>query len=229
LSPSRCVFALCVPFYIARKGIAKGSLSQSGAIAGIAIGFIMTISNYCFSACLLTFFISGSRATKFRQKKKAQLEDNFQEGGKRNWVQVICNAGPAAQVAVLFMLEIGCGEPLVDFTHNFNVSWLCMAVLGSLACANGDTFASEIGVVSEWAQPRLVTTFRKVPPGTNGGVSLVGTISSFVGGLFVGGAYHAALSLLADVDLLEKAPPQWPIILLGGIAGLLGSFVDSLL
>lgn len=89
----------------------------------------------------------------------------FPPGSRRNWMQVICNGGPAAQLAIVFMLEVGCGEPSIDFVHHYTVSWLCMSVLGALACANGDTFASEIGSVAGWGEPRLITNFQKVPRG----------------------------------------------------------------
>lgn len=32
-----------------------------------------------------------------------------------------------------------------------------------------------------------------------------------------------------DRNILAASPPQWPLILFGGIAGLLGSIIDSLL
>ena len=56
-----------------------------------------------------------------------------------------------------------------------------------------------------------------------------GTLSSLLGGAMVGAAYHASLTLIADVNQLEASPPQWPLILVGGLAGLIGSLVDSIL
>lgn len=32
-----------------------------------------------------------------------------------------------------------------------------------------------------------------------------------------------------DADALSWGPPQWPVIVFGGVAGLLGSVIDSLL
>lgn len=45
-----------------------------------------------------------------------------------------------------------------------------------------DTFSSELGILSK-GNPRLLTSwnFRKVPPGTNGGISLLGTLAGFLG------------------------------------------------
>lgn len=63
--------------------------------------------------------------------------------------------------------------------------------------------------------------------GTNGGVTTVGLIVSFLGGATVGTAYFITQLLL--VNELHLADPQWPLIMYGAIAGLLGSVLDSFL
>ena len=47
----------------------------------------------------------------------------------------------------------------------FRSSWLSLAILGGIASCCGDTFASEFGSVMGFHKPRLITTFRTVPPG----------------------------------------------------------------
>ena len=89
----------------------------------------------------------------------------FFSGSRRNWIQVICNGGVATFVAILFMLEGGCGERLVDFIYDYTVTWLCMSVLGSLACAAGDTFASEFGTVLGQGKTKLIINGKPVPKG----------------------------------------------------------------
>jgi len=65
-------------------------------------------------------------------------------GGQRNWIQVISNGGMATELAILYLLDVGSGERAIDFAKDYRASWLGLSVLGSLACANGDTWASGI-------------------------------------------------------------------------------------
>ena len=86
-------------------------------------------------------------------------------GGQRNWKQVVCNGGVATWLAVIYMMEIGCVELPVNFSRHYEASWLAIAILGSLACCCGDTFASEFGSVLGVGDPRLITTLHVVPHG----------------------------------------------------------------
>jgi len=102
-------------------------------------------------------------------------------------------------------------------------------VLGAVACCNGDTWASELGSVIATADPFLITTFQKVPKGTNGGVTVVGLISSLLGGLVIGVAYYMGIFMAASQVDMAIAPCQLLVILVGGLGGLLGSLLDSLI
>ncbi|PVD30141.1 hypothetical protein C0Q70_09403 [Pomacea canaliculata] len=227
--PWRWFVACIAPMMIAVYGLKKRNLCTSGAVAGVIIGFLLTLSNLCFFAALLSFFFIGSRATKFKSHLKRKLEIDFKEGGQRNWIQVVCNGGVAAWLAIIYMIEVGCTELPINFKRHYTSSWLAMAVLGSLSCCCGDTLASELGTVIGESSPRLITNFKIVPKGTNGGISAAGTIASGIGGLLVGAAYYAVLlATLQDLPLVEN-PPQWPLLLVATLSGILGSMIDSLL
>jgi uncharacterized protein (TIGR00297 family) len=88
--------------------------------------------------------------------------------------------------------------------------------IGSIATATADTLASEIGVT---VQPRLITTLKKVPPGTDGGISVVGTVAGIIGAGIIGIAAY----------LLGIFPDPYVTLKISIIAGTVGCFVDSIL
>lgn len=47
----------------------------------------------------------------------------------------------------------------------YMTSWFSMSVLGCLAAVSGDTWSSEVGSVIGSSEPRLITTWEKVPRG----------------------------------------------------------------
>uniref|UniRef100_A0A8C3QQV5 Transmembrane protein 19 n=1 Tax=Cyanoderma ruficeps TaxID=181631 RepID=A0A8C3QQV5_9PASS len=227
ISPWRWLFSVLVPLIIATQGFKKKSLDHSGALGGLVVGFILTVANYSFFSSLFVFFVTSSKLTKWKKDIKRQIDSEYKEGGQRNWVQVFCNGGVPTELALLYMIENGPGEIPIDFSKEYTASWMCLSLLGALACSAGDTWASEIGSVMSKSKPRLITTWEQVPVGTNGAVTLVGLISSLLGGMTVGIAYF--ITQLIFVSDLEISAPQWPIIVFGAAAGLLGSIVDSYL
>ena len=88
--------------------------------------------------------------------------------------------------------------------------------IGSIATATADTLASEVGVVE---QPRLITTFKKVPPGTDGGISIVGTAAGIIGAGIIG----------VSAYILGIFPDPFVTLKVSIIAGTVGCFVDSIL
>lgn len=106
---------------------------------------------------------------------------------------------------------------------------LIIQISGVFACCNGDTWASELGTVFAKSDPVLLTTWKRVPKGTNGGISPVGIFFSIVGGLIIGVAYYLSILYFTDKVTWTYAPPQWPVILFGALAGFIGSLIDSLM
>ncbi|KIK71196.1 hypothetical protein GYMLUDRAFT_235552 [Collybiopsis luxurians FD-317 M1] len=102
------------------------------------------------------------------------------------------------------------------------------ATLGHFACCLGDTLASELGILSR-SKPILITTLKPVPPGTNGGVSVGGTLASVVGGIIMG--FTMSVCLIIESSRCQES---WTSVFLsmvcwGAIGGGTGSLVDSLL
>lgn len=227
VSPWRWMFSVIVPLIITSHALKNKSLDYSGAIGALLVGIILTVANFSFFSALLTFFVSSSKLTKWKAEAKKRLDAEYQEGGQRNWLQVFCNGGIPTEIALLYMIENGPGEIAINFSKQYTASWMCLSLLGALACSSGDTWASEVGSVASKRQPRLITTWEKVPIGTNGGVTFVGLIASILGGTVVGLAY--LLTQFMFVEDLGLSPPQWPIVLYGAVAGFLGSILDSYL
>ena len=95
-------------------------------------------------------------------------------------------------------------------------------------CNQGDTWSSEIGILSKSEPFSILPPFNKVPRGTNGGVSLLGLGASIVGGWVVGIGY-VILSCLICQQWIGGYKAFMYGIILSGIAGLGGSAIDSVL
>ena len=91
-----------------------------------------------------------------------------------------------------------------------------MAYAAAVATAAADTCSSEVGK-AYGRRTFLITTLRSVPPGTEGGVSLEGTMAGLAGGAVVGGV-GAAVGLYS-----------WPLAAVVAASGLLGSLAESVL
>ncbi len=104
---------------------------------------------------------------------------------------------------------------------SFSLSVLRLCYICHYSVCNGDTWASELGSVFGGV-PVLVTSLRKVPPGTNGGITILGLGASFLGGSFVAVCSQALSGIL-------KVPPVFGSVLqaaaVGGLFGFVGSFV----
>jgi uncharacterized protein (TIGR00297 family) len=176
----------------------RRSLSPSGAAAAIAVGTAVWAGGGArWFAVLMTFFVTSTALGRVGRAAKETTKREFSKGDRRDALQVLANGGVAAAAAALFAWR----------------SWPGFAALfvGALATANGDTWATELGVLSR-REPISLTTFRRVPRGTSGAVSPLGLVAT------LSGAAAVALPL---------ASLRW--IGVAAVAGFLGSLADSLL
>jgi uncharacterized protein (TIGR00297 family) len=211
---------------------AKGALTPSGVGGAILTGTLLFgFGGLIGAAALLAFFLSSSLLSRRFKEAKRQVEADYAKGGTRDFGQAMANGGIAALAALLLGLT----------GHS---AWLG-AMVGALAAANADTWATELGVLARRA-PRLITTLRPVPKGTSGGVTIAGLAAAAGGGVTVGLvailaallAPFVPLSLpvglpsLRGIELAFVSATAYALVfgaLLFGLVGLVGSLVDSLL
>jgi uncharacterized protein (TIGR00297 family) len=225
ISPFRVILSIVLAFLVAFRGYKRRSLSQSGAITAFMTGAITFFCGYRFGFILILFFASSSFLTKYKSSEKKKLEADFKEGGQRDWIQVLCNSFPAT-IASMAYFSLQQEEIFLDFDRFWLQSFHQAFILGFYACCNGDTWASELGILST-EKPYLITNFKRVPAGTNGGISKMGTLASVAGGTFIGVSFFVLGRIFCVFD--ENSPNQWPIIFLGTVGGTLGSMIDSYL
>ncbi|KAI9202563.1 integral membrane protein DUF92-domain-containing protein [Polychytrium aggregatum] len=239
------VLAIAGSGYLAYSGLKKKSLSPSGAAAACALGLaVFTHPYHLFAVVLVVFYLSGSRLTKYKAERKRQLEESYLDGGQRTAYQVFCNGFLAGVVCVLHRLLVLqtaqqqsspdrdlAQEPLcfafgseTDSATRLNAV-LIISYVALIAACCGDTFSSELGILSK-SPPYLITTFKQVPPGTNGGVSPLGLLGSLLGGLMVG-VFGGLLVPLGPG--CPRVLPTLQLVVTGAAAGVVGSLIDSLM
>jgi uncharacterized membrane protein len=106
---------------------------------------------------------------------------------------------------------------------------LLVGIIANYASVAADTFSSELGILSK-SQPRLITSLnlRKVPPGTNGGVTTTGIAAGLLGSLVIVAASMALIPFCAPTEGWNlKARNRFAFAM--AIWGALGSILDSLL
>mmetsp|Transcript_3887 Transcript_3887/g.9523 ORF Transcript_3887/g.9523 Transcript_3887/m.9523 type:complete len:287 (+) Transcript_3887:429-1289(+) len=220
----RTAGALSIAGLLALGGYRKRSLSPSGAVAAFLTGAVHFLAGPRLAYTLIAFFISSSALTKFQSGKKKELEHNHKEGGCRNWVQVLANSLFASVLCALLLVCTDSLEKVIDLKAQPLESAILVAFIGHYACCNGDTWASEIGILSK-KKPYLVLNLRPVPHGTNGGISVLGLTASAAGGLFIGLCFWLFGALLGVHSRRENLL----VIAIGCVGGFLGSLIDSLL
>ncbi|WP_282936747.1 DUF92 domain-containing protein [Paenibacillus sp. RC67] len=209
------VVGLGCSLIIAMAAYAKKSLSVSGAAAAVVVGTVMYVyGSLPWFGTLIVFFITSSLLSKWKQRRKAAVEQNYAKTGRRDAGQVVANGG----IGMLLCL----GNSI--WPHPF---WWA-AYIGVMATVNADTWATEIGGLSQ-SQPRSIVSGRRVPAGTSGGITLLGLAASLVGGVVIGVSAWVLLSFQTDSDhsTAEGAVSWGSLLLLGACGGLAGSLIDS--
>lgn len=172
---------------------ARKALDLLGSIFMIIMGVIIIFAagvNWLF--LIFLFLILGVAFTRYKHDYKKEI--GVYEGTRT--IKNVVSNGIVAFVMAAFGNYAG--------------------FIGSIATATADTMASEVGVVST---PRLITNFKKVPPGTDGGISLPGTAAGIMGAALIGLAAY----------ILGIYPDLTKTMTIAVVAGTFGCFVDSIL
>jgi uncharacterized protein (TIGR00297 family) len=196
---SRLLPALIVTSVFGLFGYLSRGVTWTGAIAGFVASFLLFVGlGLGGFVTLSAVFAITWLATRVGYARKRKLGVAESKSG-RNARQVLANVATAATFAVL---SLKFGLPCA------------VVAIAALAEAAADTTSSEIGEALS-SRAWLITGFRSVPPGTNGAISLAGTVAGL-----------SAATLVTLIALwVGVTDGLWIVV----IAAFLGTLVDSLL
>ena len=178
--------AITVPItgvaYLAR------AVDRPGAVAGVLLATVL----YAYAAwpglvLLGGLMVVGAGATRLGYARKEALGVAEGRGGRRGMGSVVANAG--AGVAFAFLAGV------TPYSGAFT-----LAMVAAFAAALFDTNATEFGQAFG-RRHVLVTTWRAVPEGTTGGVSVAGTLAGVLSATLLAGVAWA-MGLLAGAAVL---------------------------
>ena len=221
-------FGICA-FFAAVVLLMKAG-TPTAAAAGFAIG-----SSLIFSTVLLPFspihtaftaacvvFALAALATRFGRRQK-EVTGIAESHTGRNAAQVCANLGAAMLFAEPIVRLKLANLPLNAFAVA-NSTMLLAPAIAALSEAAADTVSSEVGQSLSLklegrmgTHTRLLTTMRRVSPGTDGGISLFGTLAGITAALLI--ALSGTWALGGTVQFF------W----LSAGGGVFGLFFDSLL
>lgn len=196
------LLALPVTAAFAALAYRLGMASARGALGGLLVGVpVYACLGPPGFVLLVLFVVGGSALTRLGYDRKRRAGGAEARGGRRGARNALANAGVAVVCAGLYALDL---------------SAFSAAYVAAVGAAFADTAESEVGQLSR-RPPRLITTGRKVRPGTDGAVSLAGTLAGL-----------AAAGLTAGLGLVLGLVGGWGGAALVALAAFLGTVADSL-
>ena len=179
-----------------------GALTTGGAVFAVELGIVATAAGWGFGAALVLFFLTSTALSRWRRsEKERRTGGTIASTGPRDGFQVGANGAVFTACALAWLVT---GAP----------GWSA-AAFGAIAAATADTWATEVGTLAR-ADPRSVVTWRTVPAGSSGGVTLAGTLAALGGATFI-----CLIGLATGFSS--------PVALSALAAGVVGAFADSLL
>ena len=192
--------AFIAAFIIAFVSFFLKLLTQDGARAAVLLGLIAYGFGGLESAVILVSLFTSSNIVSYIFSKRMHLESG-NNNSRRNGSQVWSNGFWFAFFICLW--------------YFLKADMLIIAAFGAIATACSDTWATEAGVPKS-GKTILITSGEIVSPGTDGGISLAGTIAALLGALFIG-----SLTFFFDKNFEIIA------VLSIALGGFIGAMADS--
>jgi uncharacterized protein (TIGR00297 family) len=197
------LLALCIALgcssLAAGLALRAHALTGSGALAAAVVGtIVLAAGGVQWAGLMLLFFGTSSVLSRLRGGPSGYVARE----GPRDATQVLANGGVPLLVAALYLF--------------WPCDLLTIAYAAALAAATADTWASEYG--SRFGGiPRSVLSSHRVPAGTSGAITVIGSAASLAG---------AALIAISGALLLELGGGEVIGVFVGGVTG---SAIDTAL
>lgn len=190
--------ALCLAGALVLALLFRMRAAALATFAGLAAATYLVASDWLFLAFVLSFVLIALA------KLVAHLAFGWSDVARWRPANFLYSAGsPVAAAAIAYF-------------QGSRTPWE-LAALAGLAVVVSDNASAEVGTAMR-ASSYLITSFRRVPPGTDGAISLPGSVAGL--------AWSAAFALV--VRLLQPALSTGAVLSIAGL-GVLGNLADSLL
>lgn len=197
---------LAVNTVLAIAGYLARSVDVSGLVGGWILGAVVIVfGGWPLYAVLLAFFVIGTATTKLGYRRKASAGLAQEKEGRRGFSHAFSNVGVAALLAIASSA----------IPQHRTALWLAAAA--ALATAAADTTASEVGQLLG-RRAFLPLTLKRVPVGTEGAISIEGTVAGLIGGFIV--------AVVASIAEFSAFAPR--VVVPITAAAFIGSYIESL-
>lgn len=180
-------------------------LQMSGALSAALLGFfVWHFAGWEFLAPLVWFLFSSTVIGKIY---RVEIQEGFEKkhGKARDYIQVLSNSWLFLVLAIILGLNPENNELIIPKLY------------AVMAIATADTWASELG--GKFSNKVIyLFTMKLHPKGISGGLSFIGTLSGFLGGLSIAclGYFMGHLSSVSSIVIIT-------------IVGFAGMIVDSII
>lgn len=195
-------------FFLAYVSFLANWLTLDATRSVIVLGtIILGFGGWLFALAVIFFFISSSLLTRNRRVKgfidpdKIHIHHDLQK--RRDGYQVWANGFWMAVFITLWFLS--------------SADAFLIGAFGVVATATADTWATELGSLNP-GRTLNITNYQPVKPGTDGGISVKGTLAAFLGSAAI-----ALFILFLNTEFVSF------LLLIVLVSGFLGCLSDSYL